>query len=383
MSRLFQDIRPALHASTLATLSRLKFERATPVQSAAIPLFLKHKDVAVEACTGSGKTLAFVVPIIEILLRRERALKPGEVGAVIISPTRELAIQIRDVVKTFCERETGPECLLLIGGTNTEQDLAEIQAARNINIIVATPGRLHDCIHRAGDAISFKELEVLVLDEADRLLDMGFRKKLDSIVQKLPKQRRTGLFSATQTKEVRALIRAGMRNPAIISVKVKAKAIGGGAGGGGGGAGGAGGALTAAVPSSSTTTATPVRLSNFYVCCESNEKLGALLLFVKRHPESKIVVFFATCAGVDFYTKILAEMLGKGENGEFGGAKGTGKKEAVGTEQFPVVALHGKMVSKRRNATFDRFRSMPKGMLACTDVAARGIDIPDIDWIVQ
>ena len=176
----FDECVPALLASTLRTLrDDLKFSRMTPVQSAVIPLFLSNKDVAVEACTGSGKTVAFLVPIVEILMRRDVDARAG-VGAVVISPTRELARQTFKVASLFCADAAataiGLKCTLLIGGTSAKADALKL---KDSSIIVATPGRLADVLERhSGGSLHIADLEVLVLDEADVLLSMGFHHTL-------------------------------------------------------------------------------------------------------------------------------------------------------------------------------------------------------------
>lgn len=212
------------------------FPEMTPVQASTIPLFLKNKDVVVEAVTGSGKTLAFLIPLLERLGKvSSEDVRRGDVLAVIISPTRflrpgnpvltsrELASQIFSVLKGFLD--VLPEDLvsvlsagLLIGGTSpVASDLAMIKS-KQPTILIGTPGRLHDIITMS--RLNMKALEVLIMDEADRLLDMGFRESLSGILQCLPKQRRTGLFSATMTEAVSELVRTGLRNPVRIVVKV-------------------------------------------------------------------------------------------------------------------------------------------------------------------
>uniref|UniRef100_A0A8C1VEC3 ATP-dependent RNA helicase n=1 Tax=Cyprinus carpio TaxID=7962 RepID=A0A8C1VEC3_CYPCA len=197
-----------LHDCILQTLRELKFTHMTPVQSACIPLFMSNKDVAAEAVTGSGKTLAFVIPALEIPLKREEKLRKMQVGALIITPTRELALQISEVMGWFLQGFPQFRQILLIGGSNPIEDVEKFK----------TQGRKADGLDLA---TAVKSLDVLVLDEADRLLDMGFEASLNTILGYLPKQRRTGLFSATQTQELEKLVRAGLRNPVRITVKEK------------------------------------------------------------------------------------------------------------------------------------------------------------------
>ncbi|TSM28102.1 ATP-dependent RNA helicase DDX55 [Bagarius yarrelli] len=327
-----------LHDSIQLTLKKLGFTYMTPVQSACIPLFMSNKDVAAEAVTGSGKTLAFVIPLLEILLRREEKLKKMQVGALIITPTRELAIQISEVVARFLEEFPQFRQILLIGGSNPIEDVEKFKAD-GANIIIGTPGRLEDMFRRKADGLdlasSVKALDVLVLDEADRLLDMGFEASLNSILGYLPKQRRTGLFSATQTQELEKLVRAGLRNPVRITVKEKGVAA-------------------------TSVQKTPARLSNYYTICRAEGKFNSLVAFLRQHKHEKQLVFFSTCACVEYFGRALEGFI----------------------KNVPILCIHGKMKDKR-NKIFSEFRELKNGILVCTDVMARGIDIPDVNWVLQ
>nr|XP_015851640.1 ATP-dependent RNA helicase DDX55 isoform X2 [Peromyscus maniculatus bairdii] len=299
---------------------------------------MKNKDVAAEAVTGSGKTLAFVIPIVEILLRREEKLKKSQVGAIIITPTRELAIQIDEVLTHFTKHFPQFSQILWIGGRNPGEDVERFKQHGG-NIIVATPGRLEDMFRRKAEGLDLascvRSLDVLVLDEADRLLDMGFEASINTILEFLPKQRRTGLFSATQTQEVENLVRAGLRNPVRISVKEKGVAA-------------------------SSTQKTPSRLENHYMICKADEKFNQLVHFLRNRQQEKHLVFFSTCACVEYYGKALEALL----------------------KRVKILCIHGKMKYKR-NKIFLEFRKLQSGILVCTDVMARGIDIPEVNWVLQ
>ncbi|KAJ8710987.1 hypothetical protein PYW07_008229 [Mythimna separata] len=203
-------ISPGLSEPVLSCIKKQGFKAMTPIQAAVIPLIMSCKDVVAEAVTGSGKTLAFVVPMLEMLIKKQKEapLRKDYVYAVIISPTRELASQIYKVIEQFLEE---PELshitmTLLLGGRPVEADIESIQ--KGAHITVCTPGRLGDLLAERKHlnlAGRLKELDILVLDEADRLLDLGFSATLTTILQYLPRQRRTGLFSATQTKELQDL----------------------------------------------------------------------------------------------------------------------------------------------------------------------------------
>ncbi|XP_061553802.1 ATP-dependent RNA helicase DDX55 isoform X2 [Phycodurus eques] len=327
-----------LNDKILETLRELKFTHMTPVQAACIPLFMSNKDVAAEAVTGSGKTLAFVIPVLEVLLRREEKLKKMQVGALVVTPTRELAMQISEVIGHFLQKFPQFTQMLMIGGNNPMEDVEKFKE-NGANIVVATPGRLEDMFRRKGDGVdlagSVKSLDVLVLDEADRLLDMGFENSLNAILSFLPKQRRTGLFSATQTQELDKLVRAGLRNPVRVAVKEKGVADG-------------------------AARRTPSALSNYYTVCRAERKFNALVAFLRQHKHQKQLVFFSTCACVEYFGRALETLV----------------------KRVPVHCIHGKMKHKR-NKIFADFRAVKSGILVCTDVMARGVDIPDVNWVLQ
>jgi len=374
MSRKFSDLE--LLPGTLKVLhEELGFKMMTPVQSATLPLFLGNKDVVVEACTGSGKTIAYLVPVVERLQRVSREWAPYNVGAVILVPTRELATQIFGVSRQFCLGTPLTPYLATGGSGDVGAELVACSES-GANVVIATPGRLLDFLRRGegvsksgvGSALSFKTLEILVLDEADTLLELGFSETLTAILSMLPKQRRTGLFSATQTQEVKALARAGLRNPVVVTVKVQ-RGEGGRNPIASPAAAAAGGPAAAAAP---PTQSTPHTLKNFYtVCTDPMDKLMALggSLREAERKGDKVIVFFLTCASVDIYGKLL---------------NAPGVRAALGIPlAFPVLPLHGQMVPKKRTGMFSNFTASQAAALLCTDVAARGIDLPDVTSIIQ
>ncbi|KAF9916329.1 ATP-dependent rRNA helicase spb4 [Lobosporangium transversale] len=338
----WESLEPKLSQQILDAVSTMGFTEMTPVQSGAIPLFMKNKDVVVEAVTGSGKTLSFLIPILEKIHRRSHKLAGSEVGAIVISPTRELATQIAKVLTEFEPFLQNIHHQLLIGGeTSLEEDIATFQE-RQPDILIGTPGRLEDMLTQKRTGVNVKELEVLVLDEADRLLDMGFSVSLNKIMAMLPKQRRTGLFSATMTDGLSELVRAGLRNPVRVVVKVEDLLGGGG-------------------------QRTPASLHIGYILCSTSQKLLLLTHLLRQEAaHKKTIVYFATCASVDYFYKLLSRhpML----------------------SDFSIHSLHGKMETKKRSLTFKSFTDIPAGspgVLLCTDVASRGLDIPDVDFVIQ
>ncbi|PWZ00287.1 DEAD-domain-containing protein [Testicularia cyperi] len=401
----------------------LGFQQMTPVQASTIPLFLSHKDVIVEAVTGSGKTLAFVVPVLEMLLRRSTRLKKDEVGALIISPTRELAEQIYNVVQSFLDAQAGTSGIngdgeegdadavrqneddeddidsdsdadeakasrsssrkpnlisgaqLVVGGSkNTPLDDYRHFKDSGPDILIGTPGRLEELLSKKG--VRKSELEVLVLDEADRLLDLGFAEHLHRILALLPKQRRTGLFSATMTDAVGELVRIGLRNPVRVLVKVetKSKKTPASASANPNTAG------SAATPDDSSRR-TPASLTNMFLVCRPENKLAQLLRILRSEARdwgaAKFIVYFSTCAQVNYFYTLLSRMSRTKRDG------------------IALHALHGKQTPNKRRGTFNNFvrsssASAASGsggagvtVLFCTDVAARGLDMPDVDVVVQ
>lgn len=328
--------------------------RPTPVQASTIPQFLSNRDVAVEACTGSGKTLAYVLPTLQILLQTkdERKGNRSDVGGLIIVPTRELAIQVHRVSCAFAKAiDFGT--LLLTSGVSSMKPRQQAKKKKEDDqssnedalwdLVIGTPGRLDEWTERYRSHL--RKLEVLIFDEADTLLGAGFHMKITNILERLPKQRRTGLFSATQAKEVQDLIRAGLRNPATIVVKV----------------------LQPGQHSQSQQEQkiqkTPNRLSNFYKVLEADEKLPFIFQFLSSTHSAKIIVFFATCAEVDYFGESILHPLV--------------------SAQKKLFTMHGKMNAKRRALTFQSFVDEENAVLMCTDVLARGIDLPDVDYIIQ
>ncbi|KAF8897556.1 DEAD-domain-containing protein [Infundibulicybe gibba] len=362
----------------LDVIKSMGHEQMTPVQASTIPLFMRHKDVVVEAVTGSGKTLAFVLPILERLLRRQTRLHQHEIGALVVSPTRELATQIHSVFSLFLSAQPGagtdlrdqspgetspleyPPPLLLISSSQSSpaQDTQRF-ISTGADIVIGTPGRIEEFLLGKGkNSVSVKELEVLVLDEADRLLDLGFQAAVTRIITHLPKQRRTGLFSATMTDAdaLSELVRVGLRNPARIVVKVQSKRVK---------------ELNSKTTSMITERRIPANLQNYYLICKASEKLvqltRILLHEISHHQSSQFIVYFATGACVDYFYKILPWVV---------------------PPSITFHSLHGHLPPAARTRTLSAFSSAIStptcpNILLATDVAARGLDLPHVDVVVQ
>ncbi|KKK25892.1 ATP-dependent rRNA helicase spb4, partial [Aspergillus ochraceoroseus] len=364
-SRAWDAVNPSLSEWVLDAVSSMGFTRMTPVQASAIPLFMAHKDVVVEAVTGSGKTLSFLIPVVEKLLRLEEPIKKHHVGAIIISPTRELASQIYNVLSSLLafhppsaallnpddEDDAAPRPkqsssvlkvvpqLLLGGSTSPAEDLSSF-LKRSPNLLVGTPGRLLELLSSPHVHCPQSSFEMLVLDEADRLLDLGFKETLQSILRRLPKQRRTGLFSASVSEAVDQIVRVGLRNPVKVVVKVK----------------GASGV---------DDKRTPASLQMTYLTVPPTHKFPALkqILNTVQPTPLKTIFFVSTCSGVDYLSATLPLILG---------------------DDFQLIPLHGKHQANVRQKNFNRFvNAHTPAILLTTDVASRGLDIPSVDLVVQ
>ncbi|PWY92084.1 DEAD-domain-containing protein [Aspergillus heteromorphus CBS 117.55] len=363
-ARAWDGVTPALSDWVLDAVASMGFTRMTPVQASAIPLFMAHKDVVVEAVTGSGKTLSFLIPVVEKLLRLEEPLKKHHVGSIIISPTRELATQIYTVLTSLLafhppsaaainppedgdaprQKHTSSTLkvvpqLLLGGSTSPAEDLSAF-LKNSPNLLVATPGRLLELLSSPHVHCPQSSFEMLVMDEADRLLDLGFKDTLQNILRRLPKQRRTGLFSASVSEAVDQIVRVGLRNPVKVMVKVKG---------------------TSGVQDKRT----PASLQMTYLATPPQHKFSALknILYSVEPTPQKTIFFVSTCSGVDYLSGILPSMLG---------------------EDFQLIPLHGKHQANVREKNFNRFvNSHTPAILLTTDVASRGLDIPSVDVVVQ
>lgn len=342
------SLRPPLLPPLLETvLHRLNHPTMTPVQSASISPLLTSKDVVVQAETGSGKTLSFLIPTAQMILQKRR--KPSRrMHTLIIVPTRELANQVHSVaVELFRHLPGDIEPVSLIGGASTA---GPDEACSDHRVVIATPGRLAAALEAS--CLNVSQLEMLIMDEADRLLDMGFSVTLTTILTRLPRQRRTGIYSATQTAAVDELARAGMRNPVRVVIRVATRDGDGG--------------------EETEKRRVPASLKCFYDMTERGERLARLFEVLVKRP-GKTIVYLLTCACVEYYRRLpLGKMLAEAY-----------EKAGVEPSERAFVTLHGKLSQKRRESALKRFTEAADAVLLCTDVAARGIDIPDVDNVIQ
>ena len=280
----------------------------------------------------SGKTLAFVIPLLECLFRNRFRPSDGP-GAIVLSPTRELAVQIFEVVRVvgaYHQLSAG----LLVGGK--KEFYTEQRHVGRTNIFIATPGRLLQHLEQTPH-FDTTQVKMLVLDEADRILDMGFREQMIRILEYLPPGsdeeggRQTLLFSATQTRKVSDLAALSLYKPEYLGVHDK------------------------------ESSATPESLMQSIVVVPLEHKLNAVYSFVKSHLRSKSILFLASCSQVRHAWELFCALQ----------------------PGIPVMALHGKLAQERRTKIYFDFLQRPHAVLFATDVAARGLDFPNVDWVVQ
>ncbi|CAG8517371.1 9051_t:CDS:10 [Diversispora eburnea] len=311
-----------LSSLTQEGLQESNYIQMTEIQRKAIPLALHGKDVLGAAKTGSGKTLALLIPLIEKLFREKWSQLDG-LGALVIAPTRELAVQIFEVLRKIGRKHT-LSAGLVIGGKKLE---VEQERINRMNILICTPGRL---LQHMDQTASFNcdNLQILILDEADRILDMGFEKTVNAIIDNLPKERQTLLFSATQTNSVKDLARLS---------------------------------LTYVFVHEQSEHSTPPNLSQYYLLCKLPEKLDILFSFIKSHLKTKGLVFFSSCKQVRFVYETFCKMQ----------------------PGVTLMHLHGKQKQHKRLEIFNKFSSIKYAYLFATDIASRGLDFPAVDWVIQ
>jgi len=303
-------------------LQELGFKRPTDIQFKAIPSILKGEDVLAIAQTGTGKTAAFVIPVLHLLHQRKKSARPDGIKCVVMVPTRELAIQITEVfhsigqhthVKTFC----------VFGGVEQAPQIARLE--KGIDVLVTTPGRMFDLVSQG--YIQLDRVEIIVLDEADHMLDLGFIKDIRDLIKFLPRKRQTLFFSATINDTIKKLAYSLVSNPVRIQVSPK----------------------------------DPVakNISHAVAFIEMDDKRFFLERFLNDHPDSKILVFVRT--------KVRAERVLKA-------------MERVG---IVCQTIHGDKEQQDRLEVMGKFRDGTLKVLIATDVTSRGIDIPNVDYVIN
>lgn len=303
-------------------LAKLGFTRPTDIQFKSIPPILKGEDVLAIAQTGTGKTAAFAIPVINNLQAKKKTNRPDGIKCLIMVPTRELAIQINNVVKEIA-RFTPIETFCVFGGVEQDDQIAKLQ--KGFDILVATPGRMFDLISQG--YIDLHRVDTLILDEADHMLDLGFIKDIQDVKRHLPKRHQTLFFSATINQKIKKLAYSLVNNAIRIHVSPK----------------------------------DPVskNVNHSVAFIEMDDKRFFLERFIKDNPDSKILVFVRT--------KVRAERVCKA-------------MDRVGIQ---TDIIHGSKEQKDRLSVMDRFRTGKLKILIATDVSARGIDIDNVDFVIN
>lgn len=302
----------------------LKYEgytQPTPIQAQAIPIVLRGTDLLGCAQTGTGKTAAFAIPILQLLSKKQFQAKPA-IKSLILTPTRELAIQIDESFRAY-GRFTKISHTVIFGGVSQHSQVESLK--RGVDVLVATPGRLIDLINQG--FINLKQLEIFVLDEADRMLDMGFINDVKRIIKLLPEQRQTLFFSATMPPVIMKLAQTILKNPKKVEV----------------------------TPVSST--AEKIEQSVYFV--EKNEKIHLLLHLLKNPKMDSVLVFTRTKHGADRVVKALART------------------------NIGALAIHGNKSQNARQTALSNFKSRKTRVLVATDIAARGIDVDDLAFVIN
>ncbi|XP_018405000.1 PREDICTED: probable ATP-dependent RNA helicase DDX47 [Cyphomyrmex costatus] len=296
----------------------LKWEEPTRIQQEAIPLTLQGKDVIGLAETGSGKTAAFALPILQALLEN-----PQRYFALVLTPTRELAFQISEQFDALGS-SIGVKTVVLVGGMDMHAQGMILE--KKPHIIIATPGRLVDHLENT-KGFNLRQLKFLVMDEADRILNMDFEVEVDKILRVIPRERRTLLFSATMTKKVQKLQRASLRNPVKVEVSTKYQTV--------------------------------EKLQQYYIFIPVRFKDVYLVHILNELAGNSFMIFCGTCNNT-VRTALLLRNLG-----------------------FTAVPLHGQMTQNKRIAALTKFKAKNRSILISTDVASRGLDIPHVDIVIN
>lgn len=310
-----------LSASILQAIKDKGYDTPSPIQAQAIPAVLAGKDVMAAAQTGTGKTAGFTLPILELLSKGQQA-GANQARTLILTPTRELAAQIGESVETY-GKHLPLRSAVVFGGVKINPQMMKLR--RGVDILVATPGRLMDLYNQR--AVTFKTLEVLVLDEADRMLDMGFIHDIRKILALLPKQRQNLMFSATFSNDIRNLAKTMVNDPVEISVTPR------------------------------NATATTVKQ---WICpVDKKQKTPLLIQLIKDNNWRQVLVFSRTKHGANKITKML---------------------EAAG---ITAAAIHGNKSQNARTKALAEFKAGAVQVLVATDIAARGLDIDQLPQVVN
>ena len=305
-----------LSPAIMKALDKKGYVMATPVQAGAIPYFMEWKDVIAKAPTGTGKTFAFGIPMVE-----HTDPEGTQVTGLVLAPTRELAIQIRDELRDLCAFKEGVRVVCLYGGQPIDKQITQLK--KNPQIVVATPGRLMD--HMKRRTVRLDKVETVVLDEADRMLDMGFVRDVTHILDTMPQRRNLGMFSATISREVLDISWVYQRDPVEITVQADEE--------------------------------NRPDIAQYRLDVERNEKADTMVRLLEMGGYERVIAFCNTKNMTDRLSGLL-QMRG-----------------------VSCQAIHGDIPQAVRERTLQKFRDGKLRVLVATDVAARGLDIDDVDAV--
>ena len=297
-------------------LRKQKFIKPTKIQSMTIPLALEGKDITASAQTGSGKTLAYLLPILA------KAMENPQSKALVLAPTRELAKQISDVAKLFTENLKGIRVTLIVGGADMRRQTNSLK--NNPQLIIATPGRLNDHLKRR--SLKLNSTKFLVLDEGDRMLDMGFAPQIDKVFKFLPKDKQTLLYTATLPKKIQSLVSRYMTQPKHISAGSTSQAV------------------------------SSVKQRALFTTKKYKEDL---LIDELNKQKGSVIVFTKTKRGTDTLSKSLIQI------------------------GFKISKIHGDRSQGQRNQAIQDFRKGKSSILCATDISSRGMDIPQVKLVIN
>lgn len=366
------------------------FERPTTVQVKSIPAVLSGKDILVKSETGSGKTLSYLLPIVQKLQSIEPRVKRDDgCMALILAPTRELCLQILETANKLIQPFVYLVPGAIIGGEKKKAEKARLR--KGICILIATPGRLADHLINT-QSFNYAKLQFLVLDEADRLLDMGFEKQITQILSIIDTKttsssdaehvrRQNVLVSATINSGVQELAKMSLKKPLLIDADGEPQ-----------------NSSSNGSKSEHENFSTPHQLMQHFILVPAKVRLCALTCFLRQelnhnvNKKSKIVVFMSTCDAVDFHYALFGKTAWPASRKQNDAAKKQEENSSVPAENISsslfgsngqLFRLHGNIPQKERMTTFKDFCLSSSGVLLCTDVAARGLNLPTVQWIVQ
>lgn len=308
----------------LRACEALGYKQPTPIQAACIPLALTGRDICGSAVTGSGKTAAFALPLLERLLFRPRRIPA--IRVLILTPTRELAVQVHSMIERLAQF-TDIRCCLVVGGLSSK--VQEVGLRSHPDIVVATPGRMIDHLHNT-HSVGLEDLAILILDEADRLLELGFSNEVQELVRLCPRKRQTMLFSATMTEEVNELVKLSLINPVRLSADPSTQR-----------------------PATLLEEVVKIRPQH------EGDKEAVLLALCSRSFKSKVIIFSGT--------KLEAHRL----------------KILFGLLGLQAAELHGNLTQAQRLDALELFKKREVDFLIATDVAARGLDIVGVETVIN